>query len=318
MKRFFLFVGKTIPPELYLDFSDVVTCIYLWITAPLVLWPTVFYRGIIVRCVIALLIAVVWPMVSATGLRRHNVLFIIVKIARLWYIPFVWVYGYSELGVLVTSVYGKPESTRYYDEVVLDTDYYAFGGGESMPPSTLRDAITPHNHIWIRRIVGEYLHGCYFAFYFIIATTVLSAAILSYRRKTRRVWTGSLAALSLTFYVCFCTYILWPVKGPYYTLEKADPIDVGFYVSRLVHKLLNSESSCGTATPSSHCAVAAACWVLWMLMFGIYGFIGGLFVVPGLIFATVWCGFHYATDAYLGTGIGVVMAAAAWGATQQL
>lgn len=30
-----------------------------------------------------------------------------------------------------------------------------------------------------------------------------------------------------------------------------------------------------------------------------------IFVAPGLVFATVWCGFHYGTDAVLGCMVGV-------------
>ena len=293
--------------DYYYYLPDIFTWIYLWLTAPLVVWPSTNATGVAIRAAVFVFFVFIHP-------RGRWRTYRIVRIIRKWYIPLLWVYGYSEVGALVGALYGSAKNTPYYDDVVKKADaYYACGENgydlrlECMPAYHLRDAWSwTEPGTFSRRVIGEYLHICYFSFYFVVGGTVIAS------KNNKRNWISTLTALSLTFYICFATYILWPVKGPYYELPRADARDVGGKVASLVHWLLNRESSCGTATPSSHCAVSATAWMLLAFMFGIRGIVVGALVVPGLIFATIWCGFHYVTDAYIGTGLGIFAAIASW------
>lgn len=211
-----------------------------------------------------------------------------------WYAPLLWAYSYAEIGSLIRNIYGPPDSTHYYDDWVLWWEYRLF---REQPAHDMR------KYSLSDRIFGEYLHFCYFSFYFIIFGTLL--AIYFYKKK-RRIWDASLSAISLVFYVCFSIYLIWPVKGPYYSLQQPDADEVGYVFSHLVRHLLNSESSQGTATPSSHCAIATAFWVvawLFLPLLGLFFFL----LVPGLVLATVWCGFHYGMDALGGVVLGLIL-----------
>jgi membrane-associated phospholipid phosphatase len=66
----------------------------------------------------------------------------------------------------------------------------------------------------------------------------------------------------------------------------------------------------GTATPSSHCAVTVALWLLSMHpRLGSRRLAVALaFCVPGLVVATVYLQYHYGFDALVGTLMGIVLA----------
>lgn len=202
-----------------------------------------------------------------------------------WYVGGIFLYLYSEEGLIIHNLYGNFS----YDPEVQEWEQKLF---LSQPSQDLRVMVPG---LWL----GEYLHVCYFAFYFIIA--IVGVAV--YFRRPRESFDQGVCGLALAFYTCFTIYFLFPVKGPFHEFTRPNPEDVGLYFSHAVHWLLVRESSQGTATPSSHCAIAVACWTLAYIYHKPTAF-GYIFVVPGLVVATVWCGFHYAIDAVLGCIIG--------------
>lgn len=313
-----------------LTLADVLTITYLALTLPLTFYKThhVLWLGLILRLVLIPVLLLVKHIVWRLCGRKQwfyiwnyefNVYTCICN-ADAWIPPLLWTYFYTEIGKLITNIYGDPSHTSYYDDVVLECEETVF---HSQPAHDLRQHF-PSGHT-ARRLLGEYLHFCYFSFYFVIAGTLIAMWIWRrgcgrpqrgcfqrnggrcHRCRRQHLFRTTVAALCGVFYVCFVTYLLWPVKGPYYLLERAEAKEVGYFFSKIVHHLLNSESSQGTATPSSHCAIAVACWTLAWMFFTRWALVLTL-VVPGLVFATVWCGFHYATDAIVGSVLGGAVA----------
>jgi len=205
-----------------------------------------------------------------------------------WYVAFVFIYLYAETGQLIGNLYGPNFS---YDLQVREAEVLLFSEQLSVE---LRN-------IFPGKALGEYLHFCYFSFYFLIIS--LGAGV--YLQRPREFWDKGASGLSLCFFSCFAFYLLYPVKGPFHVFPRPDPDDVGYLFSHIVHWLLKAESSEGTATPSSHCAISVVVWFMACLYHRPLA-IGFIFLVPGLVVATVWCGFHYAFDAVIGCVWGIL------------
>ena len=101
------------------------------------------------------------------------------------------------------------------------------------------------------RWVSELLHLCYFSYYPIVFGLV---GVLYYQGR-HEAFHEVVFGEVLTFNLCLIWYIFMPVMGPRYTFEKIrGPLAEG-HVFKLVHMILSSASSKGTAFPSSHCAI---------------------------------------------------------------
>ena len=92
------------------------------------------------------------------------------------------------------------------------------------------------------QILGEYLHFCYFAFYFILAGTWPLAWVFCAREHFDAV-TSSITAAYL---LCLSTYLIIPVKGPFWTYQRPLPGDVGWLFSYITHAIDEGGSSPGT------------------------------------------------------------------------
>lgn len=149
-------------------------------------------------------------------------------------------------------------------------------------------------------LLSEALHLGYMSYYLLMPMALGAAFFASGRRGAHR------AAFTLmsAFYVCYAFFIAFPVAGPRYEYVRiGGPLADGSLYA-IVHDILESGSSKGTAFPSSHVAASLAVvlaasredrrW-LWAL------------IVPeaALIVGTVYGRFHYAIDALVGLGFGV-------------
>jgi len=206
------------------------------------------------------------------------------------FVVLVFVYLDSEAGQLILNLHG---TIRYDDDLKRYEQEFFFG----QPARELRE--------WLpSRYLGEYLHFCYFTFYAIIVGMVF----FTYFFRPREWFDRAFSALSLTFLTCFSVYLIYPVEGPYWTFPRPDPEQVSFFFGQVVQWVLVASSK-GTAMPSSHCAISVVCWVsAWV--YHVRLAIAYLFLVPGLIFATVWCGFHYGLDSTTGTIWGLLCSVA--------
>jgi membrane-associated phospholipid phosphatase len=192
--------------------------------------------------------------------------------------PFI----YSEMAALNDLFFPQ----TYFDEVVVGWELSVFG--ENM-------ALTLRDH-WARGLLSEYLHFAYFSYYFLPLMLWGSLAL-------QRRWRANeefLTVLSLSFVTCMMWFLLFPVAGPYHHFGPADPEAMGRVFPPLVHSVIESGSSQGTAFPSSHVAVAGV--VLLMALLRDRRRMGPvmIFLVPALALGAIYGGFHYAIDALVG------------------
>jgi hypothetical protein len=230
---------------------------------------------------------------------------------------------YMELEQLIVRLWG----TRTFDEPLIRIEEYLFG---CQPAVALRE-------LFPNRIIGEFLHLCYFSLYFIIATTIVFARFYSttgthlpslkeHQKKTDddeksvndvdQIHHPSLTpydfVVSLVFLTCLCCWVLhlsFPAKGPTAYFPRPPPEQVGFFFSFVARNVVSSGASLGTAFPSTHCAFSLACWLsLHDYLCGANGvtYLYGMFV-PGLLIATMWCGFHYFVDSLCGVTVALSM-----------
>lgn len=98
---------------------------------------------------------------------------------------------------------------------------------------------TPSATLW--QILGEYLHFCYFAFYFILAGTWPLAWVFCAREHFDAVT----SSITVAYLLCLSTYLIIPVKGPFWTYQRPLPGDVGWLFSYLTHAIDEGGSSPG-------------------------------------------------------------------------
>lgn len=174
---------------------------------------------------------------------------------------------------------------RFYDGMVQGWDAALFGG----QPSVYLSARLPSLPL------SEVLHLGYGAYYAIVPAALIGV----YVTRGQEALVRTAFSVAAAFYLCYLTFIAFPVAGPRYEFER-----IGGHLSdgtffRGVHAILEGGSSKGTAFPSSHIgaslsAVLAAGredarW-FWAL------------VVPeaALALGTVYGRFHYGIDAVIG------------------
>lgn len=195
---------------------------------------------------------------------------------------------YAELPRLIAAA-----GSRYHDPTVQTWEAAIFGG---QPSHTLASMLP-----W--RLVSEVLHLGYLAYY----PMIFAPAVTLFRRGERRGLGEMVAALVVTYVVCWVTFITIPVEGPRYLW--AAPLDVpDGPVRRLTLAILAAGSSRGAAFPSSHMAVAVAVTVISFRWLPRHAW---LYAVVALTIGigAVYGGFHYAVDMFAGAIVGVVAAA---------
>ena len=185
---------------------------------------------------------------------------------------------------------------RYLDDKIIGFEERLFRGQPSMYLSERFSS----------RWISELLHLCYFSYYPIVVGLV---GVLYFQGRHEAFHEVVFAEI-LTFNSCLIWYIFMPVMGPYYKFEKiSGPLADGLFF-RLVHMILSSAASKGTAFPSSHCAIG----VIVVLYAAHYQPLVFTILCPfgvGLIVATVYARIHYAVDAILGTVLAIVVFVAA-------
>ncbi|KAL6055848.1 hypothetical protein QOT17_016470 [Balamuthia mandrillaris] len=208
-----------------------------------------------------------------------------------FYVAALFIYLYAECASLIQNNHG---SLRYDNEVIrMEKDIFA-----GMQPARDLRLLIPG------RALGEYLHFCYFAYYFIIGASVAVPYFFCPRESFDR----TVSAMTLCFFTCYAFYLVYPVEGPYWRFDRPDPEEVSYFFVHVVRWVLVGSSK-GTAMPSGHCAISVVCWIAsWAYHLRLALILA--FLVPGLVTATVWCGFHYGLDAMAGVSWGICTAAA--------
>ena len=161
---------------------------------------------------------------------------------------------------------------------------------------------------WIRampsRALSWLLHGAYLSYYFILAAAPLGLWASGRYEGARRVT----FAMMVAFYLCYATFLLFPVAGPRYTFALADNAATRTAIAQLTQRLLDDGAAWGTAFPSSHVAVSLVAagatlreWrPLWVVL---------MVAAVLLALATVYGQFHYAVDAVAGAVLAAAVVA---------
>jgi len=159
---------------------------------------------------------------------------------------------------------------------------------------------------WIRGFPNpawsSLMHAAYLSYYLILLAAPLGLWLAGKRLAAR----VTLLLTMATFYVCYTSFLAFPVAGPRYLFPPAANAATAVPVAAFTHRLLEGGSAWGTAFPSSHVAaalVAASCAWRGSTRLGL------LLVPPALLLslATVYAQLHYAVDALAGAALAALV-----------
>ena len=264
--------------------SDWITIIYLAITGVL---ACIFHKNL--RWWGIYVVAHAGVICGLLGLAfiPEGSLWLPLQVLRDWYPIATILIFYLEIPPLAQMVL-----RRYLDDKIMEFEGRLFNG----QPSLYLSERFPS------RWLSAFLHLCYFSYYPIV---VALAGVLYFQGRHESFHEVVFAEV-LTFNLCLIWYILMPVLGPYYKFEKIrGPLADGFFF-KLVHAILSSAASKGTAFPSSHCAIA----VIVVLYAARYHPIAFTVLCPfgvGLVVGTVYGRMHYAVDTIVGTVLAAII-----------
>jgi membrane-associated phospholipid phosphatase len=172
------------------------------------------------------------------------------------------------------------------DPLLIQLDYLVFG---NHPTVILEHIMSP--------LLTDMLQVAYSTYYFIPLIFGITLLIEGQKENFSR----SLFLILFCFYLSYLGYILMPAIGPRFTLDHLQTSELkGMFIAEPLQKLLNYlEGNKRDAFPSGHTAVAVT--VLYLA----YRFKKNLFlvflpVVSALVFATVYCRYHYVVDILAG------------------
>jgi membrane-associated phospholipid phosphatase len=144
------------------------------------------------------------------------------------------------------------------------------------------------------------LHGVYFSYYLLVPLPVLVFLVQRRPAALERYLDGLIA----TFLLCYVTYLLLPVAGPYYEFPRPTGAFVDNEAARLVYATLARGSAFGAAFPSSHVAATVAATVgAWLGSRRL----GIAMAIPTALLAVgvVYCQMHYVVDSAAGVLLGI-------------
>lgn len=159
---------------------------------------------------------------------------------------------------------------------------------------------------WIRRRPRPWLswvlHGGYLAYYPIIVGAPLGLQASGRREGMQR----ALTAIMATFYLCYLTFLLFPVVGPRHAFPPADNSATRTAIARLTGRFLHRVAAWGAAFPSSHVAVSATATAA---AFREWRGLGFALTAPTTLLAlgAVYGQFHYAVDVLAGLAVAAVV-----------
>jgi membrane-associated phospholipid phosphatase len=198
---------------------------------------------------------------------------------------------YDSLGLIVHNI--NPHDIDY---ILIRIDYRIFGG---YPAAFLEGIINP--------ILTDVLHVAYLTYYFLPGILGITLKI----KGKSEAFDKSLFLILLCFYFSYIGYLLFPALGPRYAMQHLyiKHLD-GFLVSGPIDNMLNQvEGVKRDAFPSGHTAVAL---IVLLLAYRYERTLFWWMTVPVLflIFATIYCRYHYVIDVICGAMLAVVTMAA--------
>jgi membrane-associated phospholipid phosphatase len=233
--------------------------------------------------------------------------------------------GTALLVVLIVNLIGERQKgifrfIRLLYPAILFTAFYRMTGGTmfllhdhfmdpqltsfeqsllGVEPSHWLDQFLPNQ--WLTEIVM----GTYFSYYLMLPALLLPLFLTKRYDLIRQ----SLAAISLTFFIGYTLFFLYPVEGPrWHFLGQYQHTVDGPFFRQLVELVQAKGSVRGGCVPSTHVAVAL---IVMAYFFKISRPVGWLLLIInlGMAFGTVWGRYHYVTDVLVGS---VIAALAYW------
>ena len=190
---------------------------------------------------------------------------------------------YGELPRLIAAV-----GTSYHDAAIQALEHLIFG------TQAARAFARSAPWLWL----SEPLHAGYMLFY----PMIFVPPLLLYVRGERRGFAETIAALTVTWVVCWVCFVLFPVEGPRYLWGPASSAPDG-PMRRLAAAILAAGSSRGAAFPSSHMAVSVVqTLVAWRWQRGVGVACACVTILVGA--GAVYGGFHYGVDMISGALLG--------------
>jgi membrane-associated phospholipid phosphatase len=178
------------------------------------------------------------------------------------------------------------------DPLLIRLDYMIFHGH----PTVMLEKIT-------HPLLTDVLQLAYSSYYFI----PISFCILLFVNNQKKEFDRSVFLILLCFYLSYLGYILWPALGPRFSMNDLQTIELrGLLVAEPIQRTLNYlEGTKRDAFPSGHTAVTVLVLYLAHRYDRSYFWIA-LPVVSALIFATVYCRYHYVVDIIAGIGLTIL------------
>jgi len=213
----------------------------------------------------------------------------LLKIVRFWY-PFAFI------GLLYTTT-TKMDLViwhEYLDPIIQYYDYLMFGYQPSLVWGTVYNTF-----FW-----QEFYHYFYFAYY----PMIFGIPLFVYLRQERREYLRVLTNLLFVFFTCFILYVIFPVVGgrimpELLGIENQYRHGIFTHIMAFIYR---TNPHWGAAFPSSHIAVSLTLTLICFRYLRGFAWIVLLHAVL-LIIATVYCHYHYVTDAIVGLVFGFVM-----------
>lgn len=159
-------------------------------------------------------------------------------------------------------------------------------------------------NVWL----NELFSLTYFSYYFMIPFFL----IILYLKGRIDIMKSALTSISACFAFSFLLFFLFPIEGPrwHFQAEYINSID-GFIFRDMVNWIISNGAVRGGCMPSTHFAVAL---IIMMYCMKHYRKVGWtlLPINIGLAIGTFWGRFHYISDLFIGTIIGVVATLLVW------
>jgi membrane-associated phospholipid phosphatase len=162
--------------------------------------------------------------------------------------------------------------------------------------------------VWLERIQSPLLTEFLQTVYTLFVPAVLLVAVLMWRKRLYPEFQYYAFLIALGFLASYVGYLIVPARGPRFLLRHLQHIPLqGLWLFRLMQATLDRlESAYYDCFPSGHTLLTILAWwgsrLISKKVFWAY-----LAYTPFLIFATVYCRYHYTVDVLAGAGLGFVL-----------
>lgn len=212
----------------------------------------------------------------------------LLRFLRYWYIIISFPFLYWHVGLLIHLIFPGE-----FDPFIIQVDQWLFG---ELP------------NLWVQAYENQTLTEVMQISYGLYWLMVPLSGAVFYFDKQYRLFESLLHYVTITFFISFCVFILFPVAGPRFYI--ADQIWVsykGLFVGNHLRSFVNEVAFRGGAFPSSHVGVA----VMILVFMGKFRRKTAIFVFLPLVIAlslsTIYGQYHYVTDVLIGIVMGLAI-----------